>query len=164
MASASTMMVMMMISTVTMVVATITVTAAVTTSATATLTTQAIDKSLNLVLSGLTALDNLTREAESLTRKRIIEIHLHLVVGNFANTSVETVAILILQGHDSIHKDILMVEMSVDTEHLTIEVEDARSLTITVGFVLVELKLKVSSSLKTCDLLFKLLESNSKST
>ena len=94
----------------------------------------------------------------------MIEVHLHLVVGDFENTTIESVAILVLQGYYGIHEDILMVEMSVDTEHLTIEVEDACSLTITVGFVLVELKLKIGSSLKTCDLLFKLLESNSKST
>ena len=94
----------------------------------------------------------------------MIEVHLHLVVCNFENTSVETVAILILQGHDGILEDILMIEMSVDAEHLAFEVEDACSLTIAVCLVLVELKLKVGTSLKTYNLLLKLLESNAKST
>ena len=147
-----------------MVIATIATASAVATAATAALTAQAVDETLDFVLGCLAALNNLTREAQGLARKWVIEVHLHFVIGDFENTAVESVAILILQWHDGIHKYILVVEMSVDAEHLTIEVEDACSLTITVGLVLVELKLKVGSSLKTCDLLFKLLESNSKST
>ena len=164
MASASTVMIVVIAITVAVIASAIAVTSTVTTSATAALTAQAIDKALYLVLCSLATLKNLSREAEGLSRKRMIEVHLHLVVGNLKNTSVETVAILILQGHDGILEDILMIEMSVDAEHLAFEVEDACSLTIAVCLVLVELKLKVGTSLKTYNLLLKLLESNAKST
>lgn len=89
----------------------------------------------------------------------MIEVHLHLVVGDFENTTIESVAILVLQGYYGIHEDILMVEMSVDTEHLALEVEYSRSLAISISLVLVKLKLKVGSCLKVGNLLLKLLKS-----
>ena len=94
----------------------------------------------------------------------MIEVHLHLVVGDFENTTIETVSILVLQWHDGIHEDILMVEMSVDAEHLALEVEYSRSLAISISLVLVELKLKVGSCLKVGNLLLKLLEGHSEAT
>ena len=67
MASASTMMVVMMFtSAVAVVIATVATATTVATSATAALTAQTIDKALYLVFGGLTVFDNLTREAEGL--------------------------------------------------------------------------------------------------
>ena len=67
MASASTVMVVIMFaSAVAVVIATVATATTVTTSATAALTAQAIDEALYLILCGLTALDNLARETEGL--------------------------------------------------------------------------------------------------
>lgn len=67
MASASTVVIVMMFtSAITVVVATVATVATVTTTTTAALTAQTVDKALYLVFGGLTVFDNLTREAEGL--------------------------------------------------------------------------------------------------
>ena len=66
MASASTVMIVVIAITVAVIASAIAVTSAVATSATAALTAQTIDKALYLVFGGLTVFDNLTREAEGL--------------------------------------------------------------------------------------------------
>ena len=73
MASASTVVIVMMFtSAITVVIATVATVAtvatasAVTTTTTAALTAQTVDKALYLVFGGLTVFDNLTREAEGL--------------------------------------------------------------------------------------------------
>ena len=147
-----------------MVIATIATASAVATAATAALTAQAVDETLDFVLGCLAALNNLTREAQGLARKWVIEVHLHLVVGDFENTAVESVAILILQWHDGIHKYILVVEMSVDAEHLAVKVKYARRLTVTIRLVLVKFKLEVCSGSQFGHLLLKLFECDSETT
>ena len=147
-----------------MVIATIATASAVATAATAALTAQAVDEPLDFVLSCLAALNNLTREAQGLARKWVIEVHLHFVIGDFENTAVESVAILILQWHDGIHKYILVVEMSVDAEHLAVKVKYARRLTVTIRLVLVKFKLEVCSGSQFGHLLLKLFECDSETT
>ena len=164
MASASTVMIVVIAITVAVIASAIAVTSTVTTSATAALTAQAVDETLDFVLGCLAALNNLTREAQGLARKWVIEVHLHFVIGDFENTTVESVAILILQWHDGIHKYILVVEMSVDAEHLAVKVKYARRLTVTIRLVLVKFKLEVCSGSQFGHLLLKLFECDSETT
>ena len=147
-----------------MVIATIATASAVATAASAALTAQAVDETLDFVLGCLAALNNLTRKAQGLARKWVIEAHLHFVIGDFENTAVESVAILILQWHNGIHKYILVVEMSVDAEHLAVKVKYARRLTVTIRLVLVKFKLEVCSGSQFGHLLLKLFECDSETT
>ena len=160
-ASTATIMMMMLATAVTTVAAAV---ATVTTTTATSLTAQAIDEALYLVLGGLAALYHLTGKAQGLACKGMVKVHLHLVVGDLQHTSVESVAILILKWHYGIDKHILMVEMSVDAEHITVKAQHTLCLMVTIGMVLVQFKLKVCSCLQFGNLLFKVFESHSKTT
>ena len=78
---------------------------------------------VNLFLRGLTILQHGALKVERLASQRVVQVHLHLFLADFQHATVEAFALLVLQGHDSVLVDMLVVEVSVDAEHLAIEVE-----------------------------------------
>ena len=145
-------------------IATIATASAVATAATAALTAQAVDETLDFVLGCLAALNNLTREAQGLARKWVIEVHLHFVIGDFENTAVESVAILILQWHDGIHKYILVVEMSIYLKYATVKVKNPCRLIVAVSLLFCELEVKLRPWFEIDDLLFKFVKRHPESS
>ena len=88
----------------------------------------------------------------------MVEVHLHLVGANLKHTSVEAVAVLVLQRHDGTLEDVLVVKVSVDLEDAAVKVEHSFLFEVTVSLFLAELELEVGAFVELCYLLFKLVE------
>lgn len=140
------------------------VASAVVTSTATTFATETSQHALNLIVGGFTFLYYLTSETESLACQRMIEVELHLFVGDGEHLAVESVAFLVLQGDDSIHEDILVVEMAIDAERLAIELYDAEVLVVAVSLFLSECEIKLFSCLKGENLVFEGINSHAKTT
>ena len=97
-------------------------TASATVTVTTTATCEVFHHMIYLFLRGIAVLQNGSLEVKCLSSQRVVEVHLHLVLADFQHATVETLALFILQGNDSVLKDMLVVEMSVDTKHLTVEI------------------------------------------
>ena len=88
----------------------------------------------------------------------MVEVHLHLVGANLKHTSVEAVAVLVLQRHDGTLEDVLVVKVSVDLEDAAVKVEHSFLFEVAVSLFLAELELEVGAFVELCYLLFKLVE------
>ena len=91
---------------------------------------------MNLFVGSLARLYNLSLEVECLAGQGVVEIHFHLVVGDGKHTTVKSVAVFILQGHDGIHEDIVVVEMSVDREYFLVQVKHMGVFIVAVSLLL----------------------------
>lgn len=111
-----TFMVMMMMSALMVVV--MAVTFVVTATTTAAFSAQSVSHSLNFTVGCFTAFYHLSVKAKRLACQRMVEIHLHFLVVQIKHPSEEVIAIFVLQWNNSVLKYMLVVEMTVDTEHL----------------------------------------------
>ena len=73
-----------------------------------------------LLVGGGAVLEDSTFEVECLTGQRVVQVYLHLFFTDFYDASVETLAFFVLQGNDSVFINMLVVEVSVDAEHLAV--------------------------------------------
>ena len=113
--AATTIVVVMMMLVITTLVAT-TLMVATTSAATAASASHMLDEVLDLLLGSLAVLGHLSAEQQRLACQRMVQVHLHLLVGHLNDTAVEVVAVLVLQGHHGSLVDVLVVEVSVDGE------------------------------------------------
>ena len=136
MTSASS-VVVMMVAALVMMVATA---AATVVAATATTARQVLDHHLDLLVGGIPVLEYLTLEIQ------------------VEHTGHETLIITVHQGNDGTWVDILMVEMSVDGEHLTIHLVNTLRVVVAKSLSLVDDKVELASLLQGDDLLLKSFE------
>jgi hypothetical protein len=167
MATATTvMMVLMVMVTTTVVVFTATVimvtTASTTVAVTTTATCQVLHHVVYLFLRGIAVLQYGTLKIECLTCQRVVEVHLHLVLTDFHDATIETITLLVLQGNDGVLEDMLVVEMAVDAEHLTIEVQYQLVVVFAIAIFLAQRNLEVLAFLGGYHLLLKLVEGKAK--
>ena len=88
----------------------------------------------------------------------MVEVHLYLVLTDFHDTTIETVTLLVLQWDDGILEDMLVVEVAVDAEHLTIKVEYQFVMIFAIAIFLAQRNLEVLAFLSSYHLLLKLVE------
>ena len=69
---------------------------------------------------GLAVFQYSTFESEVFASQRVVQVYLHLFFTDFYDASVETLAFFVLQGNDSVFINMLVVEVSVDAEHLAV--------------------------------------------
>ena len=75
---------------------------------------------LYLFGSSLASLQYATLEVQRLTCQRVVQVHLHLFLAHGHHSSVESLSFLVLQRNYGILVDMLVVEVSVDTEYLAV--------------------------------------------
>ena len=92
----------------------------------------------------------------------MVEIHHHHVVANVEHTSHEAIALLVLQGHDSINAHMLMIELSVDAEHLLLQFHDALLVELAIGLVGRQREVEAGTGLELLELLLECLDGDSK--
>ena len=81
------------------------------------------DEVVNLLLCGVAVFYHSTFKIQRLASQRVVEVYLDFLFANLYDASVETVALLVLQGYDGVLVDVLVVEVAVDAERLAIQVE-----------------------------------------
>ena len=135
--SAATVVVLIMTA-MSLVTATVTTTVtAVTTAVTAAAAASLMGYQVfNLLSRGLARLKDGTLEMQRLTSQRMIQVNLHLLLANSHDMSVKTAALLVLQGNDGIFIDVFVVEMTIDAEHLTVQVKHMLLQVVTVCLLL----------------------------
>ena len=134
--------------------------AAVTVTTTA--TCQVLHHVVNLFLGSLAVLQHSAFEIERLTGQWVVEVHLYLLFTNFQYATIEALALFVLQGNDGILIDMLVVEVSVDAEHVAVEVEDVLVMIFSIALFLAQRKLKVLAFLSGNHLLLELVEGKTK--
>ena len=102
-----------------------------------------LDEALHLTVGSDARLNDLSFKSQVLTSQRVVQVHFHLIVSDVHYASEETVAVLVLQRHNSILVDVLVVEMVVDGEDALVDVDDALSHILAIGFLLRQRKLEV---------------------
>ena len=135
--------------------------AVVAAAAAASLATEEVDEVLYLLVCCLTFFEHASLEVEGLASQRVVEVHFHLVVGDGEHASVEMVSVFVLQGNDGALEDVLVVEMAVDLEDGTVEVEHSRCLIVAVGLVFCQLEVEGGSRIEVHHLFLKLVECHS---
>ena len=154
------------VSTSTVIVSTATVVVVATTSAAVTVTTTATCQVLHhvvyLFLGSFAVLQHSAFEIECLASQWVIEVHLYLLFANLQHATVEALALLVLQGYDGILIDVLVVEVSVDAEHIAIEVEDVFLVILAIALLLAQGELEVLTLLCGNHLLLELIEGETK--
>jgi hypothetical protein len=150
------------------VVSTATVVVVATTSAAVTVTTTATCQVLHhvvyLFLGSFAVLQHSAFEIECLASQWVVEVHLHLLFANLQHATVEALALLVLQGYDGILIDVLVVEVSVDAEHIAIEVEDVFLVILAIALLLAQGELEVLTLLCGNHLLLELIECKTKTS
>ena len=154
MTSASS-VVVMMVAALVMMVATA---AATVVAATATTARQVLDHHLDLLVGGIPVLEYLTLEIQVAACQRMVGIDGNTVDIYLEHTGHETLIITVHQGNDGTWVDILMVEMSVDGEHLTIHLVNTLRVVVAKSLSLVDDKVELASLLQGDDLLLKSFE------
>jgi hypothetical protein len=150
------------------VVSTATVVVVATTSAAVTMATattcQVLHHVVYLLFGGLTILQHSAFEIECLASQWVVEVHLYLLFGNLQHATVEALTLLVLQRYDGILVDMLVVEVSVDAEHIAIEVEDIFLVILAIALLLAQGELEVLTLLCGNHLLLKLIECKTKTS
>lgn len=171
--SATIVMVLMIVATAAVVMATAAVvmsTTAVimvaTTSAAVTMTAattcQVLHHVVNLFLAGLTILQHGAFEIECLASQRMVEVHLYFLFANLQHATIETLALLILQGYDSVLIDVLVVEVTINAEHIAVEIEDILLVILAIALFLAQSQIEVLALLCGNHLLLELIEGETK--
>lgn len=137
--------------------------AVVTSTATSSLSAKIVYEVLYLLVACSTLLKHPALEVECLAGKRMVEVHLHLIIGNGENTTIEMVAVLILQRNDCTLKDVLVVEVAINLEDAAVEVQHTRLFIIAVCLVLGQFKVEGRAWFKILYLILKLVEGYSES-
>ena len=127
------------------------------------LSAEEVHEVLYLLVASLSLFEHSSLEVQRLSSQRMVEVHLHLVVGDVHHTSIESVAFLILKRHDSVYEDVLVVEVSVYLEYASVEVEHAFLLVVTVSLFFGQFEIKLRPRFQFNNILFKLVESDTES-
>ena len=112
-------------------------------------------KMFNLFCCGLTILDDCTLEGQILACQRMVQVYLHLFFTHLDNTAVETVSFLVLKRNDSILVNMLVVEMTVDTEHLALQIEYQIVPIVAISLIVGNGEVETIAFLQTGNLLFE---------
>ena len=102
-------------------VSTVTVLTMMMMSTTATSASEYFDEMVNLLLRSLAVLANYALESQRLTGQRVISVNSHSVFFNLRHLGMEIMPIRIIQGDDGSFVDVIVVEVAVDGEDLTLQ-------------------------------------------
>ena len=111
-----------------------------------------------LFLSGVAVLQNGTFEVECLTSQRMVEVNLHLLFANLQYATIEAVTLLILQGHDGVNIDMLVVEVAIDAEYLACQIQHVFVVIFTIALFLAQRDIEVLAFRSSNHLLLELVE------
>ena len=100
------------------------------------LAAHAVDESLDLVVRRRTHYDDFALEVERLARKGVVHVDRHLLLADFEHKTLQVVAVFVEQGDHVARIDVFLVEMTVHTEHLAVEMEHALFLIVAIGVLL----------------------------
>ena len=125
-------------------VATLAVIAATTATATA-VACQLADEQTHLVVGGVACQHYVAAEVESLASQRVVQVHDDRLVANVEHAGHKAVALLILQRHDGVDADVLVIEAAVDAEHFAVEFQHAFLLVVAVGLLGCEREVELGS-------------------
>lgn len=129
-----------------LVAATLTSVAAVSSAvvtATAATSSEVFHEMSHFCLCGVAVLENSTFKVERFASQRVIEVDFHLLFANFHYTSVEALSLFVLQGYDGFGIYVLMVEMTVDAEYVSVEIEQVLVVILTISVVLAQCDVEV---------------------
>ena len=76
-----------------------------------------------------------SHEVKMFAGERMVEIHLHFVVGDVKHPAVESVPLLVLQRHDGILVDVFCVKLTVDGEDPLVQIEHMLVVVFAVGLL-----------------------------
>lgn len=99
----------------------------------------------HLVLGSLTVLQYFSYEMQGFASQRVVQVHFHLLFSNLHNLAVETVAVLVLQGHYRIHKDMFVVKLAVDGKDGAVQLHHMLQHVVTVSLLLLQREVEVLS-------------------
>ena len=116
----------------------------------------------NLLIRGLTCLQHGTLEVQRLACQWMIQVNLNLFFAHSQDMSVEMTPFLVLQRDNGPFIDVLVVEMAVNAEHFTVQIEHVLVHVFTVGLFLRNGKLKGVTLVQTDNLLLEGIESYAK--
>ena len=143
---------------------TATVTPAVVTATAATFTAQVLDHHLNFLVGGIPVLEYLTLEIQVVACQRMVGVNCYTVVLYLEHTGHETLLLTVHQGDNSTFVDILVVEMSVDGEHLTAHLVDTLRVIVAESLRLADDKVELTAFLQLDDMLLKSIERYTETT
>lgn len=92
---------------------------------TMTATSQHFDSLADLFLCGIAILDDGTCEVECLASQRVVGVDSHAVFFDLHDLGHELMVFAICQGDDGIGVDVIVVEMTIDREYLTVDLVNA---------------------------------------
>ena len=102
-----------------------------------------VEQSLYLVVCSFAVLDNVALEVELVASERVVEVNLNLVSANFQNLCYEEVAVLVFERNLCALEYVLAVEVSVNGEHLLVELDNTLWVVFAERLVLVEFEVKL---------------------
>ena len=94
----------------------------------------------------------------------MVQVDLHFLLANLDDTAVEAVTLFVLQGNDSVLIDVLMVEMTIDAEDLTLQVEHVVRDIVAVSQLLGQRKIERLAGSHRRELTLESIESNAKTS
>lgn len=92
---------------------------------TMTATCQHFNSLADLFLCGIAILDDGTCEVECLASQRVVGVDSHAVFFDLHDLGHELMVFAICQGDDGIGVDVIVVEMTIDREYLTVDLVNA---------------------------------------
>ena len=134
-------------------------------SATVAATCQHLDGLVDFLLCGVAILADGASEVERLASQRVVGVDGHAVFLHLHDFGHKLMVLAVGQGDDGIGVDVVMVEMTVDREHLTVDLMNTLGLVGTEGLCWLENKVEavalrmldhlllegVEGDAKTCD-------------
>ena len=145
MSTTATRVVMMVVAAIAVTVAT--TSATVTAAAATAFTAQAVDQSLYFAVGGFTLLYYRSHKVQCLACQRMVQVYLHICIGHIEHLAIESVAIFVLQWHNGILENMLMVEMTVDRKDAAVQIQNTLGLHIAIGFILGQRKVESAALL-----------------
>ena len=129
---------------------------------TVTTTCQHLDGLADLLLSRIAVLDDGARKVELLASQRVVGVDGHAVFLNLHHFGHELMVLAICQGDDGIGVDVVVVEMAIHREYLTVDLMNALWLISAKGLCGLEGKVEDVALRMLGHFLFKSVESDSK--
>ena len=128
---------------------------------TVTATCQHLDGLADLLLSRIAVLDDGARKVELLASQRVVGVDGHAVFLNLHHFGHELMVLAICQGDDGIGVDVVVVEMAIHREYLTVDLMNALWLISAKGLCGLEGKVEGVALRMLGHFLFKSVESDS---
>ena len=129
---------------------------------TVTTTCQHLDGLADLLLSRIAVLDDGARKVELLASQRVVGVEGHFVIADILHTCQETVVVAVHQRDDGSREDVVVVEMAIHREYLTVDLMNALWLISAKGLCGLEGKVEDVALRMLGYFLFKSVESDSK--